>query len=52
MRLLLSATARCERGLGFTNAAEVFGGLALDGVDTRRDYCETRVITVTSAAAR
>ena len=50
MRLLLSATARCERGLGFTNAAEVFGGLALDGVDTH--YCETRVITVTSAAAR
>lgn len=35
-----------ERGLDFADAARVFAGLTLDRVDDRKDYGETRVITV------
>jgi uncharacterized DUF497 family protein len=37
-----------DRGLAFEDAAEVFEAVALDRVDDRRDYGETRV---TCAAA-
>lgn len=39
------ATLR-ERSLDFTDAAEVFAGVAIDIPDIRRDYGETRIITV------
>jgi uncharacterized protein len=35
-----------ERGLDFADAARVFDGLTLDRIDDRRDYGETRVVTV------
>ena len=35
-----------DRGLAFEDAVEVFDGPTLDRVDDRRDYGETRVITV------
>lgn len=35
-----------ERGLDFVAAASVFEGLVYDRIDTRRDYGETRIMTV------
>ena len=35
-----------DRGLAFEYAVEVFEGVTLDRVDDRRDYGETRTITV------
>ncbi|WNV05117.1 BrnT family toxin [Candidatus Methylospira mobilis] len=35
-----------ERGIHFADAAEVFEGATLHFEDTRRDYGETRIITV------
>jgi len=35
-----------DRGLAFEDAVEMFEGVTLDRVDDRRDYGETRVITV------
>ena len=35
-----------ERGLDFADAAEVFAGTTFDRVDDRREYGETRIITV------
>jgi uncharacterized DUF497 family protein len=35
-----------DRGLDFADAAEVFAGKALNIPDDRRDYGETRIITV------
>ena len=35
-----------ERGLVFADAAEVFAGTTFDRVDDRREYGETRIITV------
>jgi uncharacterized protein len=38
-------TLQC-RGLDFADAVEVFSGTTLDLIDDRKDYGETRVITV------
>lgn len=35
-----------KHGLDFEDAARVFDGPTLDGPDNRRDYGETRIITV------
>ena len=35
-----------ERNLDFADAALVFAGDTLDAIDSRRDYGETRIITV------
>jgi uncharacterized protein len=35
-----------ERSLDFADAAEVFAGVTLDSPDTRKDYGETRIISV------
>ena len=35
-----------DRGLAFEDAVEMFEGVTLDSVDDRRDYGETRMITV------
>jgi uncharacterized DUF497 family protein len=35
-----------DRGLAFEDAVDVFEGVTLDSVDDRRDYGETRMITV------
>lgn len=35
-----------ERGLDFDHAAEVFAAPTFDQVDDRRDYGETRIVTV------
>ncbi|NNM74512.1 BrnT family toxin [Enterovirga aerilata] len=41
-----------NRGLNFEDAPIVFGGPRYDQVDARRDYGETRVITVGFLAGR
>ena len=41
-----------DRGLDFADAAEVFAGKALNIPDDRRDYGETRIVTVGSLRGR
>jgi len=35
-----------DRGIDFAEAAEVFNGPTLDSRDTRKDYGETRIVSV------
>ena len=46
------ATTLRDRNLDFADAAEVFAGKALNIPDERRDYGETRIITVGSPRGR
>jgi uncharacterized protein len=46
------ATRLRDRNLDFADAAEVFAGKALNIPDERRDYGETRIITVGSLRGR
>ena len=41
-----------DRGLDFADALEVFAGRTLDMPDDRRDYGETRIVTVGSLRGR